>query len=552
MKTRIKSHKGFSTSSKKYYPIYFTFFFLLCANFLTAQLEVKTPDHHRCELPATYGDEPISKPYIFRNKEENDNEEKTLNFTINFLAAGSTLSGNTCTTWPADAQTAFTYAASIWSDVLENDQNIGIDACWATTLPAGTLGSAGPTNFLGLSSGTDLPLSFFPVALAEHLLDGQQGAVDIRTSLNAGRTDWYFGTDANPPFSEFDFVSVVVHELGHGLGFLGGSAIDDGDALNGDECDGVAGNGCIGLLSGGSFIPTIYDQFVDIDDGTGILNLTNPSADVATVLVGGTTTAGAGGLDFDGTNIDFFGNETTSMMKLNTPATYQSGSSYSHFDEITLGAELMSPSITNGQAIHDPGMATLVMLEMGWSAPTALPVTLTTFEGKNADNAVFLKWQTASELNNDYFSIERSVDGSEFSSIGIIRGSGTRDDVSNYSFIDYHPLFGKNYYRLKQFDLDKGFAYSKIIVIDYVDESGGVALFPNPTNGELNLYFNHIPSDNSVVFIHSTNGQLLAQFDLANIENQQLVINVANYPKGTYFVKIIEAGGLTTQKFTKI
>ena len=525
----------------------FLFFFLIAISFSTSfaqKTHLHPYDKVGCELPATHGDKMISKPYIFQNQ----NQNRALAFTINFLPTGTSLNGNTCITWPINAQVAFTYAASIWSDALQSTQNIGINACWTEDLGANTLGSAGPTNFLTIPDlPNNFPQSFFPVALAEHLMGSQQAAIDINTSINANRDDWYFGIDASPALTEFDFVSVALHELGHGLGFLGASSVDNG--VGPDECDGVNGNGCIGFLIEGNYIPTIYDQFVDIDDGTSILNLANPSLDIATVLTGGSTTDSGGGLNFDDTNINYFRNAAN--IKLYTPETYQSGSSYSHFDEGTLEGELMSPSISSGQAIHDPGMATLVMLEMGWSEAVALPVTLTTFEGKNLENTNLLKWETASEFNNDYFSVEKSRDGKKFSSIGIIRGNGTTNDLTQYSFVDYRPFDGKNYYRLKQFDLDKGFAYSEIIVINYDKDSGEIALFPNPAFDKVNLFFGHIPSDNSIVSIHSIDGRTMQVMDFQEIENQQLSIDISEYPKGSYFIRILEGTQLFTKKFVK-
>ena len=73
-----------------------------------------------------------------------------------------------------------------------------------------------------------------------------------RTESEAGETnepDWYFGTDGNTPAGDFDFVTVVMHELAHGLGYAGTMSYDDGVGANGVECDGTAGRGCFGFGS---------------------------------------------------------------------------------------------------------------------------------------------------------------------------------------------------------------------------------------------------------------------------------------------------------------
>jgi hypothetical protein len=85
---------------------------------------------------------------------------------------------------------------------------------------------------------------------------------------------------------------------------------------------------------------------------------------------------------------------------------------------------------------------------------TVLPVGLTSFTGKKAYNGVELKWQTASELNNNYFEVLRSENGKDFTSIGTIKGNGTSQEIRNYNFTDVNPVSGANYYQLKQTDFD--------------------------------------------------------------------------------------------------
>jgi hypothetical protein len=314
-----------------------------------------------CEMPAVIGTQAISRPYIFKRKRSN---ERTLNITVNYLPPGTYSGGRVCTTWPAAAQTAFNYAVDVWSDVIENSQNIGIEACWATSLAPGVLGSAGTTGIYNLSGG-GLDPTLFPSALAEHLIDAQLQVNDIRATFNANRSDWYFGTDAQPGFLEYDFVSVIIHEIGHGLGFFGLRALDNGAGP--PECDGVANTGCVGLKVSGNYIPSMYERHIDkISDGAGILSLPNPGEEIYNLLTGT-----GGGLSFDETNpCVFYGGSTNSPMY--TPNPFAGGSSYSHFDEATFPNELMTPFLTNGQAIHDVGLAANLMYNIGWSTPFPL------------------------------------------------------------------------------------------------------------------------------------------------------------------------------------
>ncbi|MEL6558025.1 MAG: Calx-beta domain-containing protein [Bacteroidota bacterium] len=115
---------------------------------------------------------------------------------------------------------------------------------------------------------------------------------------------------------------------------------------------------------------------------------------------------------------------------------------------------------------------------------TALPVELISFTATLQDDETLLEWATASELNNDRFEIERSVDGVEFDLIGVVSGNGTTDVAQEYSFIDEAPRQGLNYYRLKQIDFDGAFEYSEIAFVDYSDPNVQfkAVAYPNPTS----------------------------------------------------------------------
>jgi len=109
--------------------------------------------------------------------------------------------------------------------------------------------------------------------------------------------------------------------------------------------------------------------------------------------------------------------------------------------------------------------------------PTALlPITLVSFTGKElTPTSNFLKWTTSSEINNDYFTIERSVDALNFEPISTIKGAGNSNITLFYDFIDHQPQKGNNYYRLKQTDFNGDFSYSEIIVIK--NEEKNIAVF---------------------------------------------------------------------------
>ena len=98
-----------------------------------------------------------------------------------------------------------------------------------------------------------------------------------------------------------------------------------------------------------------------------------------------------------------------------------------------------------------------------------LPVELLFFDAEVMNYGVQLSWATASELNHESMIIERSIDGREFESIGEIKGEGNTQSLSNYQFMDYYPESGKNYYRLRQIDLDGSEAIFNVVSVQWED-----------------------------------------------------------------------------------
>jgi len=117
-----------------------------------------------------------------------------------------------------------------------------------------------------------------------------------------------------------------------------------------------------------------------------------------------------------------------------------------------------------------------------------LPIELKSFDAFYDGNEVQLEWTTASELNNDFFTVQRSVDGQEFQSLFTIPGNGTTTEAHSYFASDTQPLSGASYYRLKQTDYDGTSTFSGIVKVD-VEYEGAVTfdVYPNPTEG-INTY----------------------------------------------------------------
>lgn len=119
----------------------------------------------------------------------------------------------------------------------------------------------------------------------------------------------------------------------------------------------------------------------------------------------------------------------------------------------------------------------------------SLPIELINFEAKLNEKIVELHWSTASEINNDFFTIEKSTNGSSFEFIAKKDGAGNSISRKDYSLSDDNPSVGTSYYRLKQTDFDGKFEYSNLVAVNYEKNSTGCVLtvYPNPCTSECTI-----------------------------------------------------------------
>ena len=109
-----------------------------------------------------------------------------------------------------------------------------------------------------------------------------------------------------------------------------------------------------------------------------------------------------------------------------------------------------------------------------------LPVELTSFDAIAANESINLSWSTASEQNNDFFTLERSKTGRDFEEIGTIPGKGTTATTSNYYFMDETPYLGLSFYRLSQTDYDGAYEVFPVISVVYKNKHSDFSIGPNP------------------------------------------------------------------------
>jgi hypothetical protein len=148
------------------------------------------------------------------------------------------------------------------------------------------------------------------------------------------------------------------------------------------------------------------------------------------------------------------------------------------------GKGAVSGTATSGSILSAVQLTSFSPIVMATSQDDVnpLPVEMVYFAGNVDGEEVNLEWQTATEIDNDYFEIQRSIDGIEFKVIGTVDGNGTSKDIHNYSFSDNGAICGINYYRLKQIDFDGQFEFSELLDIRLVCNNGAPVfeVFPNP------------------------------------------------------------------------
>lgn len=339
-----------------------------------------------CEMPATYdvNDFKNIRSEFVKARMENQSMAPCSEIIVGY------------TGFTNEARIAFQFAVDIWANLIESPVPIRISANFADSTPQ-NLGSASPAFYRevpGAPTNSFAPV-LYPAALFEKLTgqdsNGPNGqSIDINCNFNRIRTDWYFGTDANPPNDEFDFVTVVLHELGHGLGVAGfGTELNNGQKAIRRDLSGFS-------ISANSMHVSVWDTFIDgieqnffgiitrlpiIDESEFPDPSTQAQPELEFQLEGDNLTINAPTAVSSNDDNDPM---TDNQPKTFAPPTFNGGSSYSHLDEATFNNTphaLMTPFSGQGEANHDPGNIILgFMRDMGWEICNRPSLPLSTNE----------------------------------------------------------------------------------------------------------------------------------------------------------------------------
>lgn len=173
---------------------------------------------------------------------------------------------------------------------------------------------------------------------------------------------------------------------------------------------------------------------------------------------------------------------------------------------------------------------------------TPLPIELLSFTGTAEADFNHLEWSTATETNNDYFTLERSTDGITFNEVGRVVGSGTTSQLHNYSFNDMEPGEGVNYYRLKQTDFNGLSTYSQLVTLEFHRGHMVVSnVRPNPTSGTVDFDFAS-PEETEIHFIITDITGRIVKDERRMVKAGVTTINtlIPDEGAGVYSLKVIE------------
>lgn len=253
--------------------------------------------------------------------------------------------------FPSEAQEAFEYAVSILEQIIESPVPIYVQANWR---PKGqnVLGSCAPSDFEKNFTGAPRKETYYPIALAEKIL-GRELTGPERPDMVADFNkdiNWYFGTDGKTPTLMYDFVSVVLHEMCHGLGFTGFFYVES--QLGGygwwEDGDATSFDGLVERLNGDRLIDaSVYENPSEPLRNALVSNLLYANSLVAKSVSGNT------------------------RPRIYAPSIWDSGSSIYHLNDDTYPSgninSLMTHSFGRGEAIHDPGPITMgILADLGW------------------------------------------------------------------------------------------------------------------------------------------------------------------------------------------
>ena len=220
----------------------------------------------------------------------------------------------------------------------------------------------------------------------------------------------------------------------------------------------------------------------------------------------------------------------------------------------TSGVVDASANVVSGVSLNSTQFSSELGLWVLVDASYPLPIELLSFEARCYDFSTELVWMTASEINNDYFVLEKSNDVINFSEVAKVDGTGNSSVLMTYSFVDEVKNHQTTYYRLKQVDYNGDFSYSKIVAIAPCSENLSIAVYPNPFKEDIYLKLSEEQDELYFVQLTDIYGRVVQEKKVySNNTVNKLTIDDSNV-SGVYIILIKDQLNhvLLNQKLVKL
>ena len=281
---------------------------------------------------------------------------------------------------PDVAKASIQRAIDIWSENFSSKVPVNVNVAWTKAPNSTILASASAKNIFSNFNGAPDKTLYYPSALANALagVDLDIGEPELEINVTTGDF-WYYGLDGKCPSNKYDLVSVILHEMAHGLGFMSGTYYDPATRV-------------------GRFLqPTAFDAYVQLPDGRRLVDLPSPSLEIGAALTSTLLWSGANALK---------ANNGVKPL-LFTPSVYEQGSSTSHLDERTFSNSfensVMTPNLSAGEVFHLPGTLLLAIFEDLRMKPpvgiaTGLPGSVQNVRAVIGDKSAIIKFDPPADF----------------------------------------------------------------------------------------------------------------------------------------------------------
>ena len=203
--------------------------------------------------------------------------------------------------------------------------------------------------------------------------------------------------------------------------------------------------------------------------------------------------------------------------------------------------------VDNGYA---PTTSNIAMVNINYSIPALLPIKLLSFAAVKDQSSVNISWRVSDNESGDFFIVEKSSDGKNFSAVATVQTNGFKG-TSEYSSVD-NASAGTTYYRLKIVNRDNSVSYSKVVIVKGEDESADVKVLNNPATANLNITYKSDRQINSTLKVYSISGAQVYQTKLnASAGLNNISVPVQQLQNGSYVLVIDSIQGKKAIQFVK-